>query len=140
MSHRHEQFVSALKRAVQTVLSRGLNDPRYSGLVTVTDVRVSPDNAEAIIHVSIIPEDRATLTMHAIRSAAVHVRREAADLFETRRMPRLEFRLDESFKKQAKTFEAIARAREEYEAAGEPDATPTDTDTNPTPDASERHA
>lgn len=137
MSHRREQLVATLRRAVQTVLSRGLSDPRYAGLVTVTDVRVSPEGADAIVRVSIIPEERSALTMHAIHSATEHIRREAAELFETRRMPRLEFRLDERFKKEAKTFEAIVRARDEFDP--EDDAPPARGDAHPT-DQSEHHA
>lgn len=126
MSRKQEQLAAAIKRGVQTALAKGLSDPRYSGLVTVTEVIVSPDGIDAFIRVSVLPHDRASLTMHALRHATEHIRREVGDMVRVRRMPRFEFRLDDRSARQAETMAAIARVREELEAA---DAPPNDADT-----------
>lgn len=112
MSHRIEKVEATLARAVQQIISQGLHDPRASGLISVLRVDVSPDMANALVFVSIFPEDRTELTMHALRHAAKHIRHEAAELVDIRRMPSLEFRLDTSLKRQAEIFDALARARE----------------------------
>ena len=43
------QVGSLLMRTLQEILARGLNDPRYRGLVSILEVRVSPDLADAIL-------------------------------------------------------------------------------------------
>ena len=116
MSHHIEKLQSTLARAVQQVISQGLHDPRASGLISVTRVDVSPDQANALVFVSIFPEDRQELSMHALRHAARHIRHEAAELMAVRRMPSIEFRLDKSLKHQAEVYQALAKTG----APGEP--------------------
>src|SRR5579862_101837 len=115
MTHRHEQLASEIRSAVQQLLDRGLSDPRISGMITITAVRVTPDNKTAFLSVSILPADRQTLTMHGLKSAAAHLRRQAGDLIRTRQIPELVFRLDESLKKQAAVMESIAKAAADLE-------------------------
>jgi ribosome-binding factor A len=138
MSHRPEQVAATLRRAVQAVLDRGLQDPRVSGMVTVTAVRVSPDLRSATVSVSVYPAERQELTMHGLHSAAAHIRHDISDAVGLRRTPDLTFRLDESLKKQAAVLDAIARAtgegaphREDRDwAPRHPGATP-DTENGP---------
>ncbi len=113
MSLRQQKLESVLKRALQQVLLKGLADPRMKGSATVTSVRVSQDGRDATVLVSIIPEDTESISMHALRSAERHIRRQAGDLVETRRMPDLHFKLDRGLKEQAEIHELINRASEE---------------------------
>lgn len=113
MSRRAEQLASEIHRAVQQVLDRGLQDPRVSGMITVTAVRVTPDFRTAQVSVSVLPAEKQDLTMHGLRSAARHIRHEVGELVRTRQMPELAFRLDESLKKQAAVMDAIAKAAED---------------------------
>jgi ribosome-binding factor A len=115
VSHRTEQLASELRGAIQEVIDRGLSDPRVSGMITVTEVRVSPDHKAAFIRVSVLPADRQKLTMHGLRAAAAHIRRQAGERVRTRSMPEIHFELDESTKKQAEVMGAIARATAERE-------------------------
>lgn len=122
MSRKQDQLASAIRRAVQTVLSEGLSDPRVSGLISVTEVRVSSDGREATVMLSIFPEERQQLALHGIRHAGEHLRREASDRIRIGRMPHLNFRLDTSMKKQAEVLRAINDAQN----------APADTDTDDT--------
>lgn len=131
MPHRLEKVESTLARAIQQVISQGLHDPRASGLISVIRVDVSPEMANAMVFVSIYPEERSELTMHALRHAAKHIRHQAAELLAIRRMPSIEFRLDKSLKHQAEVFGALAKAREstpppppDGDAANDPSAPP----------------
>ena len=101
---------SVLRRAIQQVLSRGLNDPRVQGLVSVTRVQVSDDLSDATVSVSVMPAERAELTMHGLRHAARHIRTEVGRSVKMRRVPRFSFRLDESLKKEAQIIAAIDEA------------------------------
>jgi ribosome-binding factor A len=99
-----------LRRAVQQVISRGLNDPRVQGLISVTQVQVSDDLADATVLVSVMPAERAELTVHGLRHAARHIRTEVGRSVRMRRVPRLSFRLDESLKKESRIIAAINEA------------------------------
>jgi ribosome-binding factor A len=106
-SDRPVQIGGEIRRAVQAELSRGLNDPRVQGMVSVTEVELTPDLAEARVLVSVLPEDRASLTLSGLRAAAGFLRRRVMDETRIGRVPRLEFRLDERLKRQAALDEAI---------------------------------
>lgn len=118
--HRVEQLQSVLMRAIQQVLAQGLNDPRYRGLVSVTEVQLAKDLKQATVMISVYPEQHQTLTMHAIQHAARHIRREAGDLVALDRLPELTFKLDMSLKRQAEVSEALARSRETLKPAAPP--------------------
>lgn len=110
MSHRPKQVASGLQRAIQQVINRGLQDPRVRGLITITEVRVSSDLRDATVMVSVTPEEHEALTLHGIRSAAKHIRRQAGELVRMRTLPTLHFKIDRAGKEQAKIIAAINRA------------------------------
>src|SRR5688572_28169347 len=107
MTVRTQQIASSIRAAVQAAISRGLNDPRIRGLVSITKVTVAPDLSEAFIHVSVLPAEHSVLTMRGLESAAGHLRASLRDSIRMRTLPRLSFRPDESLKKQAELEAAI---------------------------------
>jgi ribosome-binding factor A len=107
-----DQVESVLTRAVQEVLSRGLNDPRVRGMVSVTGIVLSADGRDATVMISVLPAEHAKNTMHGLRHAQQHIRTEAGKRVRIRRMPRLEFKLDQSLKVEAEVLAAIDRAVE----------------------------
>jgi len=111
MTQHHQQVTSEIQRAVQTIISRGLNDPRVRGLITVTQVNLSPDFAQATLFVSILPSEYESLTFHGLSHATSHIRYQLSRAVSMRKVPRIEFRLDKSIKKQNQVLSAIARAR-----------------------------
>lgn len=113
MNKRTEQIGSVIREAVQRVISRGLNDPRVRGIITVTDVRVTPDLNDAFLMVSILPEEHQELTMHGLKAAAGHIRRQIGGDVAARKLPRLNFRLDERMKKEAAVLGALAKVAHE---------------------------
>lgn len=124
MSRRQEQFASVLREAIQSVFNRGLQDPRVSGMITVTEVRVSEDFADATILVSVLPAERQELTLHGIQSAATHIRRQAGDEIRSRKLPRFHFDADSRTKKQAGVMQAILKVQEDRELRGLPPVEP----------------
>lgn len=110
MTRRTEQLASTLQRAIQEVIARGLNDPRIGGLITITSVTVSADLREAVVMVSVLPEEKQELVVHGLKHAAPHIRREIGESIRSRQLPTLHFRLDESLKKQAAVIRAISQA------------------------------
>jgi ribosome-binding factor A len=122
MSRRSEQLGSTLKSAIQEVLQRGLQDPRVSGLITVTAVRVTEDLKTALVSISVLPESKQELTMHGLRAAAKHVRHHVGELVDARQMPEIIFKLDQTLKKQAAVMDAISKAVADTERRSHPGA------------------
>lgn len=114
MSHRHQQLESTLKRAVQQVLARGLQDPRANGaMITVTGLTIARDLKNSTVLVSIYPEERQKLAMHAIKHATAHIRHEVSELVAMRAVPEIVFELDTELKKQAQILIALRKVEEE---------------------------
>jgi ribosome-binding factor A len=124
VSRRHEQVAAEIRRALQAAIHRGLQDPRISGLITITSATVTQDFRTAHIAVSILPAEKQDLTMHGLKSAAGHLRHVIGDAIRLRQMPELIFRLDETLKKQAAVMEAINRASAQRAEDPRPDRRP----------------
>ncbi|MHC4080906.1 MAG: 30S ribosome-binding factor RbfA [Planctomycetota bacterium] len=123
MPHRPDQVASIIQRAVQTVLGRGLSDPRIRGLVSVTKVQVDQALSQAAVYVSVLPAEHAVLALQGLQHAAPRIQNQIAKSVQLRRMPRLSFHLDESIKKQAEFDAALAEARGDGNGpTDEPDA------------------
>ncbi len=112
---RDQQLASQIRHAVQTIIDRGLHDPRIAGMITVTGVRVLDEGRLAHVSVSVLPGEKQGLTLKGLIAAAGHIRQEIGGAIHGRMLPRLEFRLDESAKKQAGVLGAIAQIEHERE-------------------------
>lgn len=116
MSRRNDQMASAITDAVREVLVRGVNDPRVSGLITVTGATVADDMSEATIGVSVLPAEKAAEVIEGLTAASSHIRREAGELVRVRRLPLLRFKLDDSLKKQFGLAQALGKVAAERQA------------------------
>jgi ribosome-binding factor A len=120
-----------IRRAVQAELARGLNDPRVQGMISITEVVVTPDLQEAKLMVSVLPEERASLTLSGLRAAAGFLRRKVMEETRIGRVPKIVFELDVRLKRQA-ALDSLIREGESKHASGsiepasETDAQPED--------------
>ncbi|MCA9311808.1 MAG: 30S ribosome-binding factor RbfA [Phycisphaerales bacterium] len=129
MTRRTDQVSSVLHRAVQTVIEAGLSDPRLSGaLITVTEVKVTPDLLTAIVNVTVTPEKREGIVIHGLTAASRHIRRRAGDLVEMRKLPELVFKVDKGRKRQAEVMQVLAELAAERQ---DPDAPASDQPDSP---------
>jgi len=128
MSHRKQQVESQLKRVLSDVLVRDLQDPRVVGMVSITHVDVAPDMHEAFVYVSVLPDKYEKRTLGGLRHAAKHIHSLAFKRMAMRRVPRLDFRLDEQLKRTETVFEAIHRAMEQTGEEQPQDEQPIKTD------------
>jgi ribosome-binding factor A len=119
MSTKQDQLSSAIDRALREVFSRGFNDPRIGGLLTITGVKVTQDGRECFVDVSVLPAEKGQLSLHGLNAASPHIRREVGERVRVRTMPSLIFRLDESLKKQAQILAALDKVRQEMAEKGE---------------------
>ena len=125
MSKRSLQLASIVHRAVQSVITDGLSDPRLEDtMITVTRVKVAEDLTSATLHVSILPKKSESKAVHALTAASRFIRRQAAERVSLHKMPDLLFRVDHSLEKQAdllSAFTEVERERDAKNTAPEPD-------------------
>lgn len=129
MSHRTEQIASTLRRNLAEVLMREMNDPRLEGaMVSVTEVKVSPDHHWAEVYISVLPEGAQTRVLHALRHASRHLHSLLRKRLPIRVVPKLDFRLDKTIKRQAEIFDAIHEGLHRSGPADGPQSDEEDTD------------
>ena len=115
MTHRIEQVESTLRKALAQVLQRKISDPRIRGMVSITDVDVSPDMKQASVSVSVLPEEYTKRTIAGLRAANRHIHSEVKKLVALRLVPHLRFELDTTLKKADEVFQAIDEAKQREE-------------------------
>jgi len=132
VSRRTERVASLIRRILADAI-RGLNDPRIPTITSITRVEVSEDFAVAKVHVSALaPEKRRALCLAALRSAAGHLRWLLGQELTLRKLPQLEFRLDESVQRGIATVETIDRVMRELGEGPEWERTPAADERSPT--------
>ena len=107
--HRRERVAQDLQVRLAQILSARVDDPRLEG-ATVSGVEVVPDYSLARVFVRGFSDGAAA--MQALESAAPFIRRCLADGLRLRRVPELDFRLDESLER-AERIETILREIEQ---------------------------
>lgn len=112
MTHRIARVSQAIRGAIAELLQQGaIRDPRVTGggLISVTEVRVSPDLRHARVYVSIFADDSAReAALLGLRHAAGFLRREVGHAIQLRSAPILDFELDGSIEQGAR-IEGILR-------------------------------
>lgn len=119
MQHKKEQLESSLQRAIGQIVAEGLSDPRIRGMITITAVKVNTDNNEAIVGVSVLPEQHQNATLAGLNHAVVYFQTELREKIRVRRVPKLRFELDDSLKKQAQLLNEIRKAVDEDQSRAE---------------------
>jgi ribosome-binding factor A len=115
-NRRLQKMAHVIRDSVSRTVSQRLSDPRITGLISVTEVVISPDIKNATVYLSIMAanDEAKTRAFQGIRSAAgviqYHLGRELVSRF----CPHLRFELDTKMQQTLRTLEMIERAAEEY--------------------------
>ena len=104
-SQRQRRVQELLKEHVSRILQSKLRDPRL-GLVTVTDVELSPDLKHARVFVSVYGDQRAVETsMGRLKAGTGFVRGQLGHSVELRHTPELTFVYDQTVERAARITE-----------------------------------
>ncbi len=109
-----------IRREISQMVMSGIKDDRVgTGMVSVTDVKLSGDLQHAKVFVSIYgtDEDRVT-TMEGLRSATSFVRSELGRRVKLRRTPEVVFVEDLSLARGTEVLGLINRLTEDRQASG----------------------
>lgn len=114
MARRRERVGDLLREEISDLLLRQVNDPRLSGLITVTEVSVSPDMRYATVFVSVMGGEAEKKTvLEGLKAAAGFLRRELGHRLDMRRIPELAFQRDESIELGAHLMEIMKQVSQE---------------------------
>ncbi len=114
MSRRTERIAALIRSLVAGVIQHRLTDPRIPTITSITRVEVTDDLALARIHVSVMAEEpQRRLCLEALQSAAGLIRRMIAPELQIRKIPHLEFKLDDSVRQGLDTLAVIDHAMRE---------------------------
>ncbi len=95
MTRRTERINDLLREEISDLLRREVKDPRIGGLVSITEVEVSPDLRNARVYVSVLGTDEETSsTLEALKAASHFLQRGIGKRLSLRRTPKLEFLAD----------------------------------------------
>lgn len=116
ISRRQHKIARAIRESVSKTILNGLSDPRITGLVTVTEVDVSPDMKNATVFLSILTPDarKADVTFGAICHAIGHFQHQLGTDLTGRLCPHLRFEKDQKVSKTLETLRLIEQAEQEY--------------------------
>jgi ribosome-binding factor A len=108
MTRRAERVSNLIRREICELLQEQVNDPRLSGLISVTKVTTSPDLKQAKIYVSVIGEQHNKYQiLQGFKSASGFFRRELSRRLILRFIPELSFEFDDSIEHGAKVLKLI---------------------------------
>ena len=115
-SRRQQKVARVIRESVSKTILLGLSDPRVKGLISVTEVDVSPDMKNATVYLSILtPENRGQDTIfEALCHASAHFQHQLSGELTGKCCPKLQFKQDQKVKKTLETLRLIEQAEHEY--------------------------
>ncbi|MBS9780356.1 MAG: ribosome-binding factor A [Moraxellaceae bacterium] len=103
MNQRLQRLADQIQRELAVLIRDEINDPRLTGMVTISTVKVSPDLGYADVYVTILEptlDDNMEKSCHEtslkiLNKASGFLRTELSHTLKTRTTPRLRFHYDE---------------------------------------------
>ena len=97
-----------MKRALSEIFFADVKDPRMSSMATVSRVQVTPDLKYAKVYVSVYDaEEKRESTIAALTNAEAFIRSKVNAKIRMRRIPNMEFVLDDSIEYAVKMSKLI---------------------------------
>jgi len=114
MSRRIERLNVLFRQEIADLIRSEMRDPRLGELVSITRVSISPDLEKGTAYVSVLGDaDAKTDTMRALHAAAPYLRRRLLERVHIRRIPTLQFVLDESIEEAARILDLMKQVERE---------------------------
>ena len=118
---RPARVAEEVQRELSSILVRGLKDPRITGFVTLTGVKLSPDLREGVVYYSVFGSEAERKSTHeGLEAAAGFLRREIGQRLKLRVAPNLRFVFDTSIET-GDRIEKLIREVHAHDAEREPE-------------------
>lgn len=93
---RHERLEQDVKIALSDIIMNEVKEPSVTGLISVTDVKITPDQKYAKVYVSIYGKGNKNKVVDALKKATGFIKKELGKRVRMRNMPDITFELDNS--------------------------------------------
>src|SRR3954451_14845857 len=114
MSRRTERVGSTIQQELAQIIMRDLQDPRLTGLPSITRVKVSQDLSIADVYITVMgTEGQQTAALNALKHSAGMMRAKLTKSLTLRQAPFIKFHIDENLKKEIAVLDLIRKANEE---------------------------
>ena len=114
MSRRTERVGSTIQQELAQIIMRELQDPRLTGMPSITRVKVSPDMGVADVYVTVMgTPGQQTACLNALKHAAGLMRTKLTKALTLRVAPFLKFHIDENLKKEVAVLDLLRKVAEE---------------------------
>ena len=111
--HRIDRLNSVLQAEISDIIRNEMKDPGL-GFVSVTRVRATGDLRHARVNVSVLGDEAAKqATMKALGRASAFIRENLLRRLDVRRVPQLDFLLDENIEYSIHISEVLDKLKEE---------------------------
>ena len=119
MNNRIEKVNAEMQKAISQIITYEMSNPKIQGIITVSKVDTTPDLDYARVYISILDKSTREEVFNEIRHSANFIRREVAKKVLLRKMPFLEFKVDESLDYGEKINSIVEKISKEREAINE---------------------
>ena len=114
MTRRTEMIGSTIQKELAAMILRDLQDPRLTGMPSITRVKVSPDLSTADVYMTIMgTPGQQQAALNALKHSAGLMRAKLTRQLTLRQSPFLKFHIDEDLKKELAVLDLIRKARAE---------------------------
>src|ERR1700733_13141674 len=108
MSRRTERVASMIQQELGMMILHELNDPRLTGLPSITRVKVSPDLSSSDVYMTVMgTPGQQEAALNALRHSAGLMRTRLTKALTLRVAPFLKFHFDEDLKKELEMMELL---------------------------------
>ena len=111
MANRIQRIPALIDRNLRDIITLELKNPRI-GFVTVSDVIVSKDFSYAKVYVSFLGSKYPRQNLEELNRCKGYIRSSLAKKMDTRKVPEIEFILDDSFDKANRLDEVLQEEQE----------------------------
>ena len=117
MSRRTDRLNGLFRSELAELISNELRDPRIIGMISITNVDVSPDLERATVYVSILADDakHQKSSLAALNNAAPFLRKQVMERVHIRRVPAFEFEADHTIEEGARMLALMKQVAAERE-------------------------
>src|SRR3954466_16016012 len=114
MSRRTEMLGSTIQKELAEIIMRELNDPRLTGMPSITRVKVSPDLSIADVYVTVMgTPGQQSAALNALKHSAGMMRTKLTKMLTLRVAPYLKFHFDEALKKELEILNLLKMVEDE---------------------------
>lgn len=93
---KHQRLEQDVKVALSNIITYDVKEPSVTGLISVTDVKITPDQKYAKVYISVFGKQNKEKVIEALKKATGYIKSELGRKVRMRNIPSLQFELDDS--------------------------------------------